>query len=68
MAAGRKAALRAPLTHWATWTPAERARYRLPEVGWQRSLFGHLPEFDSVYSEGSTVLSGRATHGEPSEW
>ena len=34
--------LRTSLQHWRSKTPEERAKYGLPETGWEQQLFGHL--------------------------
>jgi hypothetical protein len=35
-------AIRTSLAHWRAKTPAERAKFGLPEIGWEQKLFGHL--------------------------
>jgi hypothetical protein len=39
----RRQAREATLAHWRAMTPAQRAEYGLPEVGWERELF---PDWD----------------------
>jgi hypothetical protein len=39
---GMRSSLKASLDHWRAKSPAERAAFGLPEVGWERTLFGHL--------------------------
>lgn len=34
--------MRRTLAEWRAKTPQERAEFGLPEIGWEKELFGHL--------------------------
>jgi SMI1 / KNR4 family (SUKH-1) len=39
---GMNSAIKQSLEYWRSKTPEERAKYGLPETGWEEKLFGHL--------------------------
>jgi SMI1 / KNR4 family (SUKH-1) len=39
---GMNSAIKQSLEYWRAKTPEERAKYGLPETGWEEKLFGHL--------------------------
>jgi SMI1 / KNR4 family (SUKH-1) len=39
---GMNSALKQSLEYWRSKSPEERAKYGLPETGWEEKLFGHL--------------------------
>jgi hypothetical protein len=42
MQQGMNFAIKQSLEYWRSKTPEERAKYGLPETGWEEKLFGHL--------------------------